>query len=479
MHSACSSLKAKAERAKARGHVRVFLSHKQKDYNAAKVIHEIFELKSAEKIKVFLSENIEKGDDWQEQIERELHDSDWFVFLFSGTEDDWAWCNHEAGVFRGMMYPEPHRLVVLYPGNVQLPNPLKQYQPVKCEPAQRGQPHELDEFLKQIFGQPPYPGIDPINRKFAQEAHEERAEATRRIIDAVGRLVINSIEQDYVLHVHIPDASRLVDSAFPEGTTIRRGSTALQLFQIGNGAFLWDHFLAKLDHELNRSTMKCFWPAVYSACFNSLDKNRIFPTHTVFRSPEDGRHYLPVLNRVEITGDNSANISMSFVQVAAGTQTEVRDESVARIFTALNLSHRFRWEIIDRYRNPGALQAFVEQRRKEAVGEPLMEVWDMIRLIEEESQKRGVYDPQALPADFGPEATSRVGAMFPNWWQQRYFLEQAAKAGDVATFALVLAELDPINVEFISLASKRLGELVRADAHMSARQQPPALTRAA
>ena len=58
-------LHAKAQRAKKRGHIRVFLSHKQKDYSAAKTIHEILELVSAEKIKVFLSENIEKGDDWQ------------------------------------------------------------------------------------------------------------------------------------------------------------------------------------------------------------------------------------------------------------------------------------------------------------------------------------------------------------------------------------------------------------------------------
>ena len=57
------------------------------------------------------------------------------------------------------------------------------------------------------------------------------------------------------------------------------------------------------------------------------------------------------------------------------------------MFTALNLSHRFRWEIIDRYRDPDALLTFVEQRRSQAVGEPLMEVWDTIRLIEEESQK--------------------------------------------------------------------------------------------
>jgi hypothetical protein len=40
-------------------------------------------------------------------------------------------------------------------------------------------------------------------------------------------------------------------------------------------------------------------------------------------------------------------------------------------------------------------------------------------------------------------------------------------AGDVATFAQVLRELDPINVEFISLAARRLGELVRADASHS------------
>ena len=53
---------------------------------------------------------------------------------------------------------------------------------------------------------------------------------------------------------------------------------------------------------------------------------------------------------IDFTGDNSATFTITFVQVAAGTQAEVRDKSVARIFTALNLSHRSRWEIIDRRR---------------------------------------------------------------------------------------------------------------------------------
>jgi hypothetical protein len=246
MNAACSSwLKAKAQRAKTRGHIRVFLSHKQKDYNAAKIIHEILELKSAEKIKVFLSENIDKGDDWQKQIEKELYASDWFIFLFSGAQDDWAWCNHEAGIFRGMMYPEPQRLVVFYPPNVDLPNPMTKYQPVKCEPPQDGQPHQLEEFIKQLFGVPPYPSIDPINRKFAHEAHDERHEAMAKIIDAVNCLVVDTIEPDFTMGIHVPDIRKFVDTSFPADTKILRGSTALQLFQIGDGDYSWDKFIAK------------------------------------------------------------------------------------------------------------------------------------------------------------------------------------------------------------------------------------------
>ncbi len=59
--------------------------------------------------------------------------------------------------------------------------------------------------------------------------------------------------------------------------------------------------------------------------------------------------------------------------------------------------------------------------------------------------------------------------MFPLWHEKRAVLERAATDGDVATFARVLADLDPVNVEFISLAAQRLDELVRAEAHIGNR----------
>jgi hypothetical protein len=69
--------------------------------------------------------------------------------------------------------------------------------------------------------------------------------------------------------------------------------------------------------------------------------------------------------------------------------------------------------------------------------------------------------------------------MFSLWQVRRGQLEQAAQSGDTATFAQVLAEWDEINVEFISLAAERLGELVRADARTGNNDSQPALNRAA
>jgi hypothetical protein len=54
--------------------------------------------------------------------------------------------------------------------------------------------------------------------------------------------------------------------------------------------------------------------------------------------------------------------------------------------------------------------------------------------------------------------------MFPLWGELRGRLEGAANEEDVGAFARALGDLDPLNAEFISLASERLAELVRVDA---------------
>jgi TIR domain len=467
LNQAIVSIKdAKGRRARERQFIQVFLSHKQKDHVAAEAICEVIQANSADKIKVFMAEDIERGSAWQQEIENQIYESDWFLLIFSGVdEDDWSWCHHEAGLFCGMVYPDVNRVIVLYPPNVNLPDPLKKYQGVKCETTPDGKSEDVDRLFQDLFGEEPYPGFRPINSFFAHKAHRLRQEAATKIIQAVGRLVVESIVPEAMMVVHVPNVDLLDSTGFPEGTRIRRGSGAMRLFEVGDAGMPWRGFQDRLDPAVQECLAQSLWPAIYQACAKSAKNKLLVSTHAVLRSPADGRHYMPSISRVDFTGDNSATFTITFIQVGAGTQVEVRDKSVARIFTALNLSHRFRWEIIDPYADSKKLQAFLTEPG--GGDKPLVEVWEMIRLIEVESQNRGVYDPQALPADFGPDAQARVREMFPLWWEKRHYLEKAALAGDVATFAQVLQELDPINVEFISLAARRLGELVRAGASHS------------
>ena len=464
---------ARAERARERQFIQVFLSHKQKDHAAAKTIGGVLKATSAGKIQVFMAEEIDRGADWVHTIEEELYASDWFILIFTGVEDyDWSWCHHEAGLFCGMLYPDAKRVIVFYPPKVTLPEPLKRYQAVKCETTADGRSDDLDQFFKTMFGEEPYPDFPPINPYFAYEAEAEaedaREQAATKIVQAVGRLVVESIVPETAIVLHVPDASLLDDAGFPAGTRIRRGSPAMGLFELGDVGFAWDEFQDRLEPSLQKCLAASFLPAIYRACARSVRSGRVASTHTVLRSPADGRHYMPIISRVDIAGDKSVTFTINFVQVAAGTQAEVRHKSVARIFTLLNLAHRFRWEIIDPYSDPARLQAFVDHRASSsevAEGESgLAVIWEAIRLLEVESTNRGINDPDALPADFGPGARQRIGEMFPLWDDKRRQLKEAADAGDSPTFARILRELDPINVECISLASQRLGELVRTDA---------------
>ena len=149
---------ARAQRARERQFIQVFLSHKQKDHSAATIIGGVLRANSAGRIEVFMAEEIEKGADWQQTIERELYSSDWFLLLFTGVEeDDWSWCHHEAGVFCGMMYPDANCVVVLYPPKVTLPDPLKKYQAVKCEIDPDGTQRILSVCSKLHSEEEPYP----------------------------------------------------------------------------------------------------------------------------------------------------------------------------------------------------------------------------------------------------------------------------------------------------------------------------------
>ena len=67
------NMDVKGQRARDRQFVQVFLSHKLKDRSSAKAVSEVLQANSAEKIRVFIAEDIAKGVVYQKEIEQQLY----------------------------------------------------------------------------------------------------------------------------------------------------------------------------------------------------------------------------------------------------------------------------------------------------------------------------------------------------------------------------------------------------------------------
>ena len=83
MNQAAFSIKdAKGRRARERQFIQVFLSHKQKDHSAAEAVCEVIQVNSADKIKVFMAEDIREGQRMAAGNRNvSSTESDWFLLI--------------------------------------------------------------------------------------------------------------------------------------------------------------------------------------------------------------------------------------------------------------------------------------------------------------------------------------------------------------------------------------------------------------
>ena len=76
----------------------VFLSHK-KDFAAQAQVLALALHKITPGVAIFRSEDIEKGRDWRDAVNRALEEAKCFILLYTDPTLDWSWCFYEAGAF--------------------------------------------------------------------------------------------------------------------------------------------------------------------------------------------------------------------------------------------------------------------------------------------------------------------------------------------------------------------------------------------
>ena len=76
----------------------IFVSHKSADKNLAQSIVTL--LKGyMDNVSFFVSEDIEKGEEWRANIETALKDADFLLLVYTDATYDWSWCLYEAILF--------------------------------------------------------------------------------------------------------------------------------------------------------------------------------------------------------------------------------------------------------------------------------------------------------------------------------------------------------------------------------------------
>jgi hypothetical protein len=125
----------------------VFFSHKLKDKHVAHSIKRLLTENTAD-VAYFVSEDIEKGDNWHKAITEQLDNARFLVLVFTDPDEDWSWCLYETGFFDALARAgttKTRRIHCLHHPKTGPPKPIAHLQPI---PATK---EEVVKWLTYLF----------------------------------------------------------------------------------------------------------------------------------------------------------------------------------------------------------------------------------------------------------------------------------------------------------------------------------------
>ena len=131
------------KREKVKQDLRIFLSYATADREYARRLRSL--LSRRPNLRIFTTETLSAGEDWESRLKDELSQSDIFVVLLSLNSVDSKWVLHELGAAWAL--DKPIISVVTHPGVVsKIPMDLREVQSVEVEYLE-----SHPEIMRQIF----------------------------------------------------------------------------------------------------------------------------------------------------------------------------------------------------------------------------------------------------------------------------------------------------------------------------------------
>jgi hypothetical protein len=442
----------------------VFLSHKNDSAAQAQVLALALR-KIATSVAIFRSEDIEKGRDWRDAVNRALGEAKCFILLYTDPMLDWSWCFYEAGAFVSRDR-KPRPVFCLHPKTVDPPSPLANLQAIEAEPA------DIEGWIRNDF-------CDAL--KCRPRATEDKlkviAKDIAKLVNATAPL------QEAILKPYIwiepkwsdngPVAERIPKIDFANASVLIDRDSARELGFSGLPNLTVLPFLRRIACAGSEEPGKVeFWIKKF---FESLQKaaegSLNFQEAAYFRH-ENGKIYRPVVVSYAKNGSGTRRRLRVVFATAFGSPLTDSPGLTQRLSVGARLAVRTRIEVLDPflghtsqiYRDK-VLSARPENEvsRKNPVGGRLVEA---LEAIWQEAMSHGVRPDETAPKLFDGSDQQTYEDLRNRGlriWQQIKQIapsEDRRATGNYPETERLLAELSQINEDYLALALPRIEELL-------------------
>ena len=432
--------------------VSMFISHKMATHKrAAARIKTILEAR-AERLDVYICEEIPAGDRWREWITNRLAHSQLLLVLLPHRATDLTWIADEIGRFESAC-PAGH-LVILKSPSDPVPDIVRDRQIIDIGIDQL---HE--RFLRPLYCQSTLTALEvPLNARVSDVDLQRDAGQIEEAL--LGDLRIESFGESLIIET----VDLAVTTAQDLGNArVRAPNGCASILNWSLHTFSWNQLRARAEEEKGKGT---FWVNEMEQVIIEVarqDRPRVMTSTFRGRGQVAGQIFRPQLERVDYINDIPVRFYFAFHEVLAPEL--VRGPGpIGDVFNLLYIATRVRWEVLNPFLDVSSTGGTLSSRlemSEEAQRDVISRVRTSLRIIEAEAERHNMIE-DGLNAF---EDTDR--ALVLQLIQKRDWIRRAIEAAaDRKNFLQLMAELThglTFNCEATEVLATKYLELVRED----------------
>jgi len=455
----------------------IFFSHKVKDEPVTRKIIDLLH-RHTDNVRCFISEDIEKGKNWRDEIAQHLKLSSLLVLIFTDPEEDWGWCLYETGFFDALTQipdaAQARRIYCLHNTSAAPPSPIANLQTIAAEPE------DVSRWLRGLF-------------EYTKQTKKEFLNDIPQIADQICGLFAEAKKSIYCAKsinlVLKCSALKSVDD-LPEDTIIQGDNGLMEeLFGTNSGQTEWKSVKDRFSEfpnssEANFSVLKEISRAAYCVCNNK----KVLPIQGTMFVEQGPKRYRPVISHANKLSTGRVSCQILLIEEVGGQLQNV-DKYLGALLTGIRMGVRIRWEIVRPFISKIRILAGIEPRK---LRRDLQTCFNNIFI---EGEFRGIYSPADMWDAFeSSEDRAKILGMIEKFdhtyrkiWKGIGFIDVTETFGevsnqpfsdqDLASLDAGLRELEEMNKNFLEIAVARAEILIQKELGITT--QPRVLVAAA